>query len=262
MIVGHRQRTVRVYHGEQIADRAIGVTGDQCAGEGLAQQLIHRVIGEGDLIQVRCHTFREIIVAIILVRFDFAQRIGGADQPVPIIICEGGHLILRIFDREEIPIAIIRVLSDATVGVCHLLEPILGIVLELRDAVERVLRRGHVAGRIVGQRRHPVQGIGGSEQPAQGIVGERGGGIGWIERIARFCQQALSIVEESRDLVLRIRDRERIAFDVIRDVRLIPFGIGNPRHLIERGLIDKGRATAWRGRTGRHRPCSAHPSAG
>ena len=80
-----------------------------------------------------------------------------------------------------------------------------------------VLRRGHVPGIVVGEGRGAVQRIGRREQPAEGVVGECGCGVDRIERIPRFRQQALRIVEEPRDLVIRIRNRQGIAFGIVGD---------------------------------------------
>jgi hypothetical protein len=111
--------------------------------------------------------------------------------------------------------------------------------LEGRHAAQRVGAGRHIAGIVVGQGRRAIERIGRGEEAAQGVVGKGGGGVGWIERIARFGQEPLDIVEEPRDLVVRVGDRKRIAFDVIREIGLIAFGVGNTGHLVAHRFIDK-----------------------
>ncbi len=110
------------------------------------------------------------------------------------------------------------------------------------DPVERIFGRGDIAGAVIGQHRRPVQRIGGGQQPSQRVVGERGGGVGRIERVPRFSQKSLRIVEEPRDLIVGIHDRERVALGIIGDVRLIAFGVRDARDLVkDRFVEERGR---------------------
>jgi len=111
----------------------------------------------------------------------------------------------------------------------------------LGDPVERIFGRGDIAGAVVGQRRRPVERIGRGEQSAQRVIRKGGGGVGRIERILRFGQEATGIIEEPRDLVVRIRDREGIARGIVGDRGQMILGICDARHLIERRLVGKRR---------------------
>ena len=114
-----------------------------------------------------------------------------------------------------------------------LLQPVLRVVLEGCDSIQMILRRGDVARTVVGQRGCAVQRIGGGEQAAQCVIRERGGGVRGIEGIPGFSQQTLRIVEEPRDLIVRIGDGGRIPLRIIRNVRLVAFRVRDARDQVE-----------------------------
>lgn len=107
--IGHRQRAVGVGHRQEVPHCTIRITGHEITRQRLAQQLIHRVVRKGNLLQLRRDPLREIVIAVVLVGFDVAQRVGGGEQSVAIIIHKGRGLVLGVLDRQEVPIAVVGV---------------------------------------------------------------------------------------------------------------------------------------------------------
>ena len=70
-IIRHREHAIRVRDVRQVSNLVVLITGEQIPGERLAQQLVHRIIGQDNLVQLGCDPLGQIIIAVILVGFDF-----------------------------------------------------------------------------------------------------------------------------------------------------------------------------------------------
>ena len=133
-VVGHGQYAIGIGHIGQVADLVIEVTRHLAPRQGLAEQLIHGVVGEQDVVALRSPPLNKVVVAVVGVAFDLTQGIGGAEQSVPAVVGKGGHLILGIGDGQEIAVAVVGIGRDTRVGIGHLSEPVLGIIGKRRDA--------------------------------------------------------------------------------------------------------------------------------
>ena len=85
-IVGHGQYAIGIGHSGHVAGEIIEVARHLAARQGLAEQLVHGIVGEADGLVLGRDSREQVVVAVVGVALDVAEGVGGAEQPVSTIV--------------------------------------------------------------------------------------------------------------------------------------------------------------------------------
>ncbi len=129
-IVGHRECTVRVRHGGEVADEVVDIAGHQTPRQGLREQFVDGIVRETDGLRFRGHPGQQIFVAVVGVARLLQQRITDLLQPVLDVVLERGDPVTDVLRGGHIPGHIVRQRRRAVQRIGGGEEPSQGVVGE------------------------------------------------------------------------------------------------------------------------------------